>query len=76
MPRLTPIHYSALIKVFRKKGFTIQRQESSHIVMNKSGTSRPIIIPTYSEVGISIIKANLRSAGISNREYFELLADP
>jgi predicted RNA binding protein YcfA (HicA-like mRNA interferase family) len=76
MPRLTPVHYSALIKVFRKKGYSIKRHEGSHIVMNKPGASRPIIIPTYAEVGVSIIKANLRSADISHREYFELLADP
>jgi len=76
MPRLTPIHYKVLIKIFRKKGYSISRQEGSHIVMNKPGVSRPIVIPMYSEVGVSIIKANLRSAGINNREYFRLLADP
>jgi predicted RNA binding protein YcfA (HicA-like mRNA interferase family) len=76
MPRIVPVHYRALIKIFSKKGYSISRREGSHVVMNKPDALRPVVIPTYSAVGVPIIKSNLRSAGISNKEYSELLADP
>ena len=75
MPRIVPVHYQTLIKIFRKKGYSISRSVGSHIVMNKPEALRPIVIPGYPAVGVSIIKANLRSAGISNQEYFKLIAD-
>jgi hypothetical protein len=34
---------------------------------------RPVVIPTYSEVPVSIIRNNLKTAGISRDEYFRLL---
>jgi predicted RNA binding protein YcfA (HicA-like mRNA interferase family) len=75
MSRITPIHYKALVKVFSKKGYSIARQEGSHIVMNKKDVARPIVIPIYDAVGIDIIKSCLRSAKIDRTEYFELLSD-
>jgi hypothetical protein len=41
--------------------------------MNKPGIDRCLVIPKYKEVGIDIIKANLRSAKLSREEYFNLL---
>lgn len=76
MPRLTPQHYKVLVKIFKKADFSISRVEGDHIVMNKPGIDRCLVIPKYSDVGIDIIKANLRSAKISRKEYFRLLADP
>jgi hypothetical protein len=34
---------------------------------------RAIVIPEYDEIDAEIIKNNLRSAGISRDEYFDLL---
>jgi len=73
MPRLTPQHYKILVKVFKKAGFSIDREEGDHIIMEKHDVKRPIVIPKYDEVGVDIIKANLRTAEISRKEYFELL---
>jgi len=75
MPRLTPQPYQDLIRVFSKAGFTISRQEGSHIVMNRRRTNRPIVIPKYKEVGVSIIKSCLRTARMDRDEYFRLLVD-
>lgn len=57
-----------------KVGFRFARQEGSHRSYMKQGISRPIVIPTYDEVPVSIIKNNLTTAGISRKEYFELLS--
>ena len=58
-----------------KAGFSIKRTRGSHIIMNKSGVDRPIVIPKYDEVDVNIIKANLRTAKLSREKYFRLLED-
>jgi len=75
MPRLTPQHYRILVKVFKKVGFSIDREEGDHIIMERSDIERPIVIPKYDEIGIDIIKANLRTAKITREEYFTLLSN-
>jgi len=39
----------------------------------KEGVLRPVVIPTYVEVDLDIIKSNMRTAGMTREEYFELL---
>jgi predicted RNA binding protein YcfA (HicA-like mRNA interferase family) len=73
MPRITPLHWRRLEKIFLAAGFAFARQEGSHRSYIKPGTLRPIVIPTYDEVPVSIIRLNLKTAGISRDEYFKLL---
>ena len=73
MPRMTPVHWRDLERVFLATGFTFARQEGSHRSYKKPGVLRPVVIPTYDEIPVSIIKNNLKTAGISREEYFRLL---
>ena len=73
MSRISPIHYKKLARVFELSGFTLDRQEGDHLVYIKEGILRPVVIPTYKQIPVFIIKNNLRSAGISRAEYFRLL---
>jgi predicted RNA binding protein YcfA (HicA-like mRNA interferase family) len=73
MPRIIPVHWRVLEKAFLDAGFEFVRQEGSHRSYTKSGILRPIVIPTYKEVSVSIIRNNLKTAGISRDEYFRLL---
>ena len=73
MPRITPIHWKQLEKVFLSNGFVFVRQESSHRSYTKPGVLRPVVIPTYDEVPVFVIRNNLRTAGISRDEYLRLL---
>ncbi len=75
MPRIIPVHWKRLEKVFLAAGFSFVRQEGSHRSYTKPGVSRPVVIPTYEEVPVFIIRNNLRSAGMSRDEYLRLLAD-
>lgn len=59
--------------MFLAAGFKFARQEGSHRSYIKPGISRPIVIPTYDEIPISIIRNNLKTAGITREEYFRLL---
>lgn len=73
MPRMMPIHWKLLEKVFIASGFRFVRQEGSHRSYTKPGIFRPVVIPTYEEVPVAIIRKNLQTAGISRDEYFRLL---
>ena len=73
MPRITPIHWKALERVFLAVGFRFARQEGSHCAYVKPGVAMPLVIPTYTEVPVAIIRNNLKTAGISRQQYFELL---
>lgn len=75
MPRIIPIHWRTLERVFLAAGFEFARQEGSHRAYTKPGLSRPIVIPTYDEVPVSIIRNNLKTASISRDEYFRLLKE-
>lgn len=73
MPRITPLPYQRLCRVFELVGFRLVRQEGDHCVYTKPGVSRPIIIPCYRAVPVFIIMNNLRTAGVSRNDYFSLL---
>jgi len=73
MPRIVPIHWKKLEKVFLAAGFRFARQEGSHRAYVKPGIARPVIIPAYEEVPVAVIRKNLNTAGISRDEYFRLL---
>jgi len=45
MPKLSPISYKHLIKVFEAEGFRCVRMEGDHMVFTKPGISRPVVIP-------------------------------
>lgn len=73
MPAIKPIHYRNLVKVFEKFGWTYQRTKGDHMIFIKKNFVRPIVIPKYKTIPVFIIKNNLRTAKISNEEYFKLL---
>lgn len=75
MPKIYPLPAGKLKKIFEKAGFTCVRTEGDHFVFTKPGTHRPVVIPDWPEVPVFIIKNNLRTAGISRDEYFELLKE-
>src|SRR5260370_22889413 len=73
MPKLSPVSYKQLVKVFEADGFRCVRTEGDHMVFTKPGVPRPVVIPKYAAVPVFIIKNNLRTGGISPDRYFELL---
>jgi predicted RNA binding protein YcfA (HicA-like mRNA interferase family) len=73
MPKIAPVSWRTLEKVFLAAGFKFDRQSGSHRCYVKEGVSRPVVIPAYDEVPVAIIRNNLKTAGISREKYFELL---
>lgn len=74
MPRITPLPWKTLEKVFLAVGFTFARQVGSHRTYTKPGVSRPLVLPTYDEVPVSIIRNNLKTAGVSREEFLQILS--
>ncbi|MFI5395312.1 MAG: hypothetical protein ACHQ9S_07240 [Candidatus Binatia bacterium] len=63
--------------MFQHDGFTFSKRSrggTSHWVGEKPGVTRPVIVPEYDEVGLDIIKANMRTAGMSRERFLELLS--
>ena len=61
--------------VFEQDGFTFKKRTGgSHWVGEKTGVARPVVIPEYDDVGVDIIKACMRTAGMSRKRYLALLA--
>ena len=75
MPKINPIHWRKLVKVFERNGWMLDRIEGDHLVYTKSGYSRPVVIPKAKEVQVFIIANNLKTAKILREEYFRLLRD-
>ena len=75
MPKINPIHWRKLVKIFERSGWVLDRIEGDHLVYVKSGCIRPVVIPKVKEVQVFIIANNLKTAKILREEYFRLLRD-
>ena len=70
MPKLPLPPTDELVKVFEYCGWAIDRQEGSHIIMEKDGSSRPLVIPVVKDrVSHTVLNSNLRTAGITRAEF-------
>ena len=72
MSRFAPADWRTLVRIFEADGFAQSRTTGSHVVLTKPGVARPVIIPKYSDVGLDIIRNNMRTAGMSRKRYLEL----
>jgi predicted RNA binding protein YcfA (HicA-like mRNA interferase family) len=75
VPRLTPLPWRTLEKIFLAAGFTFARQVGSHRTYVKPGVLRPLVLPAYDAVPVSIIRNNLKTAGLDREEFFRLLSN-
>ena len=73
MPRITPINWKILIRIFKLYGCTYKRKKGSHHILIYTGAKRAVVIPEYDEIDVEIIKSNMRTVGMSREEYFDLL---
>ena len=73
MPKFVPEPWRTVEAVFLGAGFRFVRQEGSHRSYVKPGTARPVVIPTYEEVPVAVIKSNLKTANLTREDYFRLL---
>lgn len=73
MPRITPVHWRELERVFLSAGFRFYREAAEHRSYVKPGMLRPVVIPMSAAVPVAIIRNSLKSAGVQKEDYFRLL---
>ena len=73
MPRIIPIGWKTLVRVFELYGCEYRRKKGSHHILICPGARRAVVIPEYNEIDVEIIKNNMRTAGMTREEYFDLL---
>jgi len=74
VPTLRPTSWQVQEQVFLADGFALSRQQGDHRVYTKPGAHRPVVIPMWREVPLTIITRNMQTARMSRERYFELLA--
>jgi len=72
-PKLPVVSGRELVKFFEKQGFDKARQRGSHIIMEKAGVNRSVVIPEHRELPADIVLGNLRTAGISRKDFIDAL---
>ncbi len=73
MSKIPPMSWRRLRRVFELDGFVFRKGKGDHWVGEKGGVNRPVVIPAYLEIGQDIIRANMRTAGMSRERFLELL---
>jgi len=72
MPRLTPIHYKKFEKFLKYIGCVFDRQKGDHLIYERSDLKRPIVFPKDISISPFVIRSNLRTLGISTKEYLDI----
>ncbi len=75
MPKINSTDWKTQVKIFEKYGCTFVRQKGSHMIFDHSRAKRPVVIPKYDEVPVTVILANMRTVGMTREEYFILLEE-
>ena len=67
------ITWQELRDVCKLAGCVETRTKGDHLVMTKAGLARPVIIKMDKDIGEDIIRGNMRTLGLSRKEFERLL---
>jgi predicted RNA binding protein YcfA (HicA-like mRNA interferase family) len=73
MSKLPVISGRECIKALEKAGFYFKRQEGSHVVMRRDDPFGQVVVPDRKELDRGTLKAIIRQAGLSSKEFLKLL---
>jgi hypothetical protein len=68
------VSWQELRDVCKLAGCVEARMKGDHLVMTKAGIARPVIIKMDRNLGEDIIRSNMRTLGLSRKEFERLLA--
>jgi len=57
------------VRVLERCGFTVKRQQGSHIVMRRDNPFAQVVVPDHKELDRGTLRAILRGAGVSAEEF-------
>lgn len=73
MPRLTPVHWKKFEHFLLHIGCVFEREEGDHRIYWLKGLRRPLVVPREDQLPLFIIRNNLRTLGISTKEYLKII---
>ena len=73
MPKLPVVSGSEVVQAFEVLGWTVDRQQSSHIILVKDGEMATLSVPDHAEVAKGTLRSLIRAAGVSVAEFVTAL---
>lgn len=71
---MKPITWQELRDVCKLAGCVESRTKGDHLIMSKSGLIRPVVIKMERDLGEDLIRTNMRTLGLSRKDFERLLA--
>jgi predicted RNA binding protein YcfA (HicA-like mRNA interferase family) len=68
------VSWQELRDVCKLAGCVEARTKGDHLVMTRTGLARPVIIKMDKDLGEDIVRSNMRTLGLSRKEFDRLLA--
>lgn len=75
MPHLVPVKRNKFERFLKFVGCYLKRTAGDHLIYDRAGLERPVIITADREVPVFIIRNNLRTLKITPEEFLEILKD-
>lgn len=69
MPPLPALRGRELVAVFEQLGWSVARQQGSHIVMTREGSMATLAIPDHKEVAKGTLRSLIRAAEMTVQEF-------
>ena len=73
MTKLPVISGRECVRALVKAGFSLRRQESSHIVLRRDNPFAQVVVPDHKELDRGTLRAILRQADLEVSAFVELL---
>ncbi|VVB92374.1 HicA toxin of bacterial toxin-antitoxin [uncultured archaeon] len=74
MPKLPVISGKEAVKAFSKKGYEVDHQTGSHIILRqREYPHRRLTVPNHKEIAKGTLRGLIKQAGLTVEEYIELL---
>lgn len=73
MSKLPQVSGEDLVRALQKRGFTVRRQQGSHIILRRDDPFAQTVVPSHRQIDRGTLRAILRQTGITAEELMELL---
>ena len=73
MTKLPAISGRECVRALERAGFSIRRQESSHIILRRDSPFAQVVVPDHRELDRGTLRAILRHAGLTVEQFVALL---
>ncbi|MCK5147061.1 type II toxin-antitoxin system HicA family toxin [bacterium] len=73
MSKLPRISGRECIRALQKAGFSIKRQQGSHVILRKNIPFTQLVVPEHKALDRGTLRAIIRQSGLSVNEFIQLL---